>query len=75
MRCFFAASLPCASPRYSDGSYAQRTVFDLLFFIVVLVLLLNIIFGIVLDTFATMREESNERKAIEEWFARSATSP
>ena len=49
---------------FNDGSYAHRTVFDLLFFIVVLVLLLNIIFGIVLDTFATMREEANERQAL-----------
>ena len=64
-----------ASTVHSDGSYAQRTVFDLLFFIVVLVLLLNIIFGIVLDTFATMREESNERKAIEEGYCFICMNP
>ena len=38
-----------------------RTMFDLMFFIIVLVLLLNIIFGIILDTFSDLREKAKEQ--------------
>ncbi len=38
------------------------TAFDLLFFIIVLVLLLNIVFGIIIDTFTSLRDAKNERE-------------
>jgi len=37
------------------------TIFDLLFFIIVLILLLNIVFGIIIDNFGALREQANER--------------
>jgi len=35
-----------------DDKYANRIIFDLLFFIIVIIILLNIVFGIIIDTFA-----------------------
>lgn len=55
------------SPQFSGldfqrtGMMFARTVFDLMFFIIVLVLLLNIIFGIILDTFSDLREKAKEQ--------------
>ena len=36
--------------------YVARTIFDLAFFIVVLVILLNVIFGIIIDQFGELRD-------------------
>jgi inositol 1,4,5-triphosphate receptor type 1/inositol 1,4,5-triphosphate receptor type 3 len=47
---------------YADGrQYYQRVMFDLAFFIVVGVLLFNMVTGIIIDTFASCREETDER--------------
>lgn len=40
------------------NDYWARYVFDLSFFIVVIILLLNLVFGIIIDAFADMREQS-----------------
>jgi hypothetical protein len=42
-------------------SVVGKMVFDLLFFIVINVIYLNIVFGIIIDTFGEMRGELNER--------------
>ena len=42
-------------------AFAVRTLYDLAFFVVVLVLLLNIIFGIIIDTFSELRSKANEK--------------
>ena len=47
---------------HSWGGLIGRTVFDICFFILVLVLLLNIIFGIILDTFSALREDAKEQQ-------------
>ena len=39
----------------------MRLLFDLLFFLVVSVCLMNMVFGIMIDTFATLRDEQMER--------------
>jgi hypothetical protein len=49
---------------YGDYKYTFRLIFDLIFFIGVLVLLLNIIFGIILDTFSELREDAKEKHDI-----------
>jgi len=55
------------SPNLSGDSFLEtggilgRMFFDLAFFIIVLVLLLNIIFGIILDTFSNLRETAKEQ--------------
>ena len=47
----------------NDKLYSWRHLFDLLFFIIVIIVLLNIIFGIIIDTFGELRDK---RKKIEE---------
>merc|ERR1711998_690370 len=38
-----------------------RMTMDLMYFVVVLVILLNVVFGIILDTFSELRTEKNDR--------------
>lgn len=45
--------------RTSDH-YWFRVIFDLSFFIIIIICLLNIIFGIIIDTFAALRDQRNE---------------
>ena len=41
------------------AKYWGRYVFDLSFFIIVIILLLNLLFGIIIDAFADLRDERN----------------
>jgi len=41
--------------------YVARFVYDLSFFIVILIILMNIIFGIIIDTFSAMREMTESK--------------
>jgi len=43
------------------GWFLARFFFDLSFFIVILIILMNIIFGIIIDTFAAMREMTDSK--------------
>jgi hypothetical protein len=40
--------------------YYLRIVFDLSFFLIVVIILLNIIFGIIIDTFAELRDNKRQ---------------
>lgn len=42
--------------------YYFRLIYDLSFFIIICIILLNIVFGIIIDTFSTMRKENDELK-------------
>lgn len=44
-----------ADPASPD--YAARVIFDLSFFIVIIVILINLIFGVIIDTFSELRDE------------------
>jgi hypothetical protein len=44
---------------------AERTVFDITFFMLINVISLNIIFGIIIDTFSQLRDAQNERSKLE----------
>ena len=44
----------------TDNKYWLRFFFDLSFFVFIVVCLLNIIFGIIIDTFAALRDQKNE---------------
>ncbi|CAG9333740.1 unnamed protein product [Blepharisma stoltei] len=44
-------------PLEDDHNYWYRLLFDMLFFIIICILLLNIIFGIIIDTFAELRDQ------------------
>jgi len=49
-------------PVIEDDNYWTRSLFDVLFFAVVIIILLNIIFGIIIDTFAELRDKKKETK-------------
>eukprot|EP00667_Euglena_gracilis_P000043 EG_transcript_43 len=49
--------------KLTDTKYQIRMVYDFVFFMVVVVILLNIIFGIIIDTFAELRDQ---RQKVEE---------
>jgi len=43
-----------------DGEeYWSRMIFDMLFYMVIIIILLNIVFGIIIDTFAELRDQRN----------------
>ena len=44
-------------------SIGEDTHYDLTFYIVIIILLLNLIFGIIIDAFADLRDQRNEVKA------------
>ena len=48
-------------PDYDGPDYWTRMIFDMLFFLVVIIVLLSIIFGIIIDTFAQLR---NQRSSV-----------
>ena len=41
--------------------FVSRTIYDLTFFILIIVIWLNVIFGIIIDTFAILREKKNQQ--------------
>lgn len=43
---------------YNALAFTIRFFFDLSFFLIVIIILLNVIFGIIIDTFAQLREEA-----------------
>ena len=53
-----------------DEYFLQRFVFDILFFIIIGIVLFNVITGLMVDTFSSLREEAQERadKLINECF-------
>jgi len=59
---YVAGELGHAPDLNSTEDLFLGTIFDLLYFIIVLVLLLNIVFGIIIDTFGSLREAKNERE-------------
>ena len=50
-----------------SSEYVARIIFDMAFFIILIIVLLKVIFGIIIDTFATLREIRKEQiKNLEE---------
>ena len=44
--------------------FSTRVFYDVAFFVIIIILLLNIIFGIIIDTFGQLREEAAEKSHI-----------
>ena len=44
----------------SESEYFPRFIFDFLFFFIIVIVLLNIFFGIIIDTFAQLRDERRQ---------------
>ena len=47
-----------------NDNYANRIIFDLLFFVIIIIILLNIVFGVIIDSFAELRDERKTRKKL-----------
>lgn len=44
--------------------FGARVVYDMLFFFVVIIIVLNLIFGVIIDTFADLRSEKQQKEEI-----------
>ncbi|XP_029951400.1 inositol 1,4,5-trisphosphate receptor type 2 [Salarias fasciatus] len=51
-------------PSKAEPLFAARVVYDLLFFFVVIIIVLNLIFGVIIDTFADLRSEKQRKEEI-----------
>ncbi|XP_056373589.1 inositol 1,4,5-trisphosphate receptor type 2 isoform X2 [Hyla sarda] len=51
-------------PSKDDPLFAARVVYDLLFYFIVIIIVLNLIFGVIIDTFADLRSEKQKKEEI-----------
>lgn len=51
-------------PSSKEPLFVARVVYDLLFFFVLIVIVLNLIFGVIIDTFADLRSEKQQKEEI-----------
>ncbi|KAJ8245709.1 hypothetical protein GJAV_G00273650 [Gymnothorax javanicus] len=51
-------------PSKDEPLFAARVVYDLLFFFIVIIIVLNLIFGVIIDTFADLRSEKQRKEEI-----------
>lgn len=42
--------------------FPARVIYDLLFYFVVIIIVLNLIFGVIIDTFADLRSEKQQKE-------------
>ncbi len=52
------------APSSKEPLYFGRVVYDLLFFFVVIIIVLNLIFGVIIDTFADLRSEKQQKEFV-----------
>ena len=50
------------SPSINESLFPARVVYDMLFFFVVIIIVLNLIFGVIIDTFADLRSEKQQKE-------------
>ncbi|KAJ8374080.1 hypothetical protein SKAU_G00046600 [Synaphobranchus kaupii] len=51
-------------PSKDEPLFVARVVYDLLFFFIVIIIVLNLIFGVIIDTFADLRSEKQRKEEI-----------
>ncbi|XP_040008243.1 inositol 1,4,5-trisphosphate receptor type 3 isoform X4 [Xiphias gladius] len=51
-------------PSKNEPLFPARVVYDLLFYFVVIIIVLNLIFGVIIDTFADLRSEKQKKEEI-----------
>ncbi|XP_063309193.1 inositol 1,4,5-trisphosphate receptor type 3 isoform X1 [Pelobates fuscus] len=51
-------------PSKDESLYPARVVYDLLFFFIVIIIVLNLIFGVIIDTFADLRSEKQKKEEV-----------
>ena len=52
------------TPSYKEPLFPFRVIYDMLFFFVVIIIVLNLIFGVIIDTFASLRSEKQQNEEI-----------
>ena len=50
------------SPSINESLFPARVVYDMLFFFIVIIIVLNLIFGVIIDTFADLRSEKQQKE-------------
>ncbi|KAK2489606.1 hypothetical protein MC885_007389, partial [Smutsia gigantea] len=58
------AGLTADTPLAQEPLFAARVIYDLLFFFMVIIIVLNLIFGVIIDTFADLRSEKQKKEEI-----------
>ncbi|XP_069797807.1 inositol 1,4,5-trisphosphate-gated calcium channel ITPR3 isoform X2 [Narcine bancroftii] len=51
-------------PSKDEALFPARVIFDLLFYFIVIIIVLNLIFGVIIDTFADLRSEKQKKEEI-----------
>ena len=51
-------------PSMDEPFYIARVIYDMLFFFIVIIIVLNLIFGVIIDTFADLRAEKQQKEDI-----------
>ncbi|XP_013415241.1 inositol 1,4,5-trisphosphate receptor [Lingula anatina] len=51
-------------PSSKEPLFVARVIYDLLFFFIVIIITLNLIFGVIIDTFADLRSEKQQKEEI-----------
>lgn len=51
-------------PSVEEPMFVGRVVYDMLFFFIVIIIVLNLIFGVIIDTFADLRSEKQNKEEI-----------
>uniref|UniRef100_W4VS92 Inositol 1,4,5-trisphosphate receptor n=1 Tax=Corethrella appendiculata TaxID=1370023 RepID=W4VS92_9DIPT len=52
------------APSRKESLFVPRVIYDLLFFFIVIIIVLNLIFGVIIDTFADLRSEKQQKELI-----------
>lgn len=47
---------------FQENMFPARVIYDLLFFFIVIIIVLNLIFGVIIDTFADLRSEKQQKE-------------
>merc|ERR1719219_1374070 len=50
------------SPSKSEALFPARVIYDMLFFFIVIIIVLNLIFGVIIDTFADLRADKQQKE-------------
>lgn len=61
---FFECVDDIVSGSLQENLFVARVVYDLLFFFIVIIIVLNLIFGVIIDTFADLRSEKQQKDEI-----------
>jgi hypothetical protein len=48
-------------PSHSESMFMFRVIYDMIFFIIVILITMNLIFGVIIDTFGDLRQEKQEK--------------